>query len=174
MPRPSGAHRGSVPPSVEICHRPPEPGNGRTYTWLRPVSPALSPDSRWLAYISDETGRNQVYVRPFPGSGGRWQISTDGGTEPLWAPDGRGIYYRTPASELMRAEVQTRPAFGVGARRRLFSTAAYTASPIVRMYALSPDGSRFLFQKGEAGAQQLIVVVNWFEELKRRISGGGQ
>jgi serine/threonine-protein kinase len=137
-------------------------------------SPALSPDSRWLAYVSDETGRNQVYVRPFPGSGGRWQISTDGGTEPLWAPDGRGIYYRTPAAELMRADVQTRPAFGVGARRRLFSTAAYTASPILQMYALSPDGSRFLFQKGEAGAQQLIVVVNWFEELKRRTSGGSQ
>jgi len=137
-------------------------------------SPALSPDSRWLAYVSDETGRNQVYVRPFPGSGGRWQISTDGGTEPLWAPDGRGIYYRTPAAELMRAEVQTRPAFGVGARRRLFSTAAYTASPILQMYALSPDGSRFLFQKGETGARQVIVAVNWFEELKHRISGGSQ
>jgi len=137
-------------------------------------SPALSPDSRWLAYISDETGRNQVYVRPFPGSGGRWQISTDGGTEPLWAPDGRGIYYRTPASELMRAEVQTRPAFVVGARRRLFSTAAYVGSPVSRMYALSPDGSRFVFMKGEASARQLIVVVNWFEELKRRTSGGGQ
>jgi len=138
------------------------------------ASPALSPDGRWLAYISDETGRNQVYVRPFPGSGGRWQISTDGGTEPLWAPDGRGIYYRTPASELMRAEVQTRPTFAVGGRRRLFSTAAYVGSPVARMYALSADGSRFLFMKGETGARQLVVVVNWFEELKHRISGGSR
>ena len=137
-------------------------------------SPALSPDSRWLAYVSDETGRNQVYVRPFPGAGGRWQISTDGGTEPVWAPDGRGIYYRTPASELVRAEVQTRPAFAVGARQRLFSTAAYVGSPVTQMYALSPDGRRFLFMKGEAGARQLIVVVNWFEELKHRTSGGKQ
>ena len=135
-------------------------------------SPALSPDDRWLVYVSNESGRDQVYVRPFPGQGGRWQISIDGGTEPAWSHDGRRIYYRT-STDLMQADVQTVPAFAVGARRRLFSTAAYASDRVARRYDIAPDG-RFIFLKEVAGPRELVVVINWFEELRRRTTGGDQ
>jgi serine/threonine-protein kinase len=136
-------------------------------------TPALAPDGRWLAYVSDESGHDEVYVRPFPGGGGRWQISTEGGTEPLWAPNGREIYYRSGADELTAASVGTVPTFSVGARRRLFATTAYVGNPDFRTYHVSPDGRRFLFMKRLSGARELVVVLNWFQELKRRTSGGG-
>jgi eukaryotic-like serine/threonine-protein kinase len=135
-------------------------------------SPALSPDDRWLVYVSNESGRDQVYVRPFPGPGGRWQISTEGGTEPAWARNGRSIYYRT-STDLMQVDVQTVPSFAVGARRRLFSTAAYASDRVARRYDIAPDG-RFIFLREVAGPRELVVVLNWFEELKRRTTGGEQ
>ena len=137
-------------------------------------TPALAPDGRWLAYTSDESGRDEVYVRPFPAGGGRWQISTEGGTEPLWASNGREVYYRSGEGALTAANVGTVPTFTVGARRRLFAATQYVSNPDFRTYHVSPDGRRFLFMKQLSGARELVVVLNWFQELKRRASGGSR
>jgi Tol biopolymer transport system component/tRNA A-37 threonylcarbamoyl transferase component Bud32 len=134
-------------------------------------TPTPSPDGRWLAYVSDESGHQEVYVRPFPGPGGRGQVSDEGGVEPLWSPDGRSLYYRSAAGDLMTADIRVVPTLVIGSRRKLFSTTSYQrGGGVYRAYALSPDGRRFLFMKREGGAREveLRVVLNWFDELKRR------
>ncbi len=84
------------------------------------ISPTVSPDGRWLAYPSNQTGRFEVYVWPFPETAsGLWQVATNGGTEPVWSRDGRELFYLGPA-EMMVAQVETEPAFNTGERRSLF------------------------------------------------------
>src|SRR5207244_11522952 len=78
-------------------------------------SPSLSPDGHWVASVSNESGRLEVYVRPFPGSGGRWQVSLDGGSEPVWAANGRGLFYRN-GTHMVVAAIGPRPPVAVGAR----------------------------------------------------------
>lgn len=85
------------------------------------TSPKPSPNGRWLAYASNETGRKEIYVRPFPNTdGGLWQVSIDGGTEPIWSQDGNELFFRTLAGDVMTAQVETENGFVVGERRRLF------------------------------------------------------
>jgi serine/threonine-protein kinase len=135
---------------------------------------ALSPDGRWLAYSSDETGRRQVYVRPFPDvDRGRWQVSTVGGNWPLWNPAGRELFYRGPTG-VMALAFETEPTFTPGALTQLFERSI--ARTLARQLAVSPDGERFLLlatAPGTAGSEsapsQLIVVQNWFEELTRLV-----
>jgi serine/threonine-protein kinase len=134
------------------------------------ANPMLSPDGGWLAYTSDESGRAEVYVRPFPQRGGRWQVSTDGGAEPVWAHSGRELIYRSAADELVSVEVRTNPTFSVGTRRVLFDVADYEADGGTGhvAYDVAPDDQSFVFIRQEGGSRDVIVVLNWFEELLRR------
>ena len=131
-------------------------------------SSMFSPDGRWLAYVSDESGRDEVYVQPYPGPGGKWPISTEGGTEPRWSADGRELFYRL-GDKMMVVEVQSEPAFTSG-RPQLVFEGPYLLGTSVANYDISPDGQRFLMIKVEEGQQdQINVVLNWFEELKRLV-----
>jgi eukaryotic-like serine/threonine-protein kinase len=134
-------------------------------------SPALSPDGRWVAYTSEESGQPEVYVRPFPNAqAARWQVSRAGGTEPAWAHSGRELFYRSAAEDFVAVEVTTTPSFRVEAERVLFSARDYPPDAWNRAYAISPDDHSFLFVRHRTGAQsQLIMVTNWFEELKAKV-----
>ncbi len=130
-------------------------------------SPQLSRDGRWLAYVSNESGRDEAYVRVFPGPGGVWQVSSGGGTEPRWAHDGRQLFYRTPQGMTV-VEVETDSVFSMGSRRVLFSDEAYAANSNHPAYDVTPDDRQFVFVKN-AAARELVVVLNWFEELRERV-----
>jgi serine/threonine-protein kinase len=138
--------------------------------------PRFSPDGRWLAYTSDESGRHEIYVQPYPGPGGKWQISTEGGTEPAWNPNGRELFYRS-GDKMMAVDIATQPGFAAGTPRMLFE-GRYEVAPVPSAnYDVSPDGQRFLMVKPseqEAATTQINVVLNWFEELKRRVPAGAK
>jgi hypothetical protein len=128
----------------------------------------FSPDGRWIAYRSDESGRGEVYVAPFPGSGGKWQISTGGGIYPRWRRDGTEILYFTPDNRLMAAAVNGKGrSFEVGVVKPLFGTRA----PIGFRYPydVSADGQRFLINTvpEQATSSPITVVVNWIAGLKK-------
>jgi Tol biopolymer transport system component/predicted Ser/Thr protein kinase len=138
-------------------------------------APRFSPDGRWLAYISDESGHREVYVQPYPGPGGKRQITTEGGTEPVWNPNGRELFYRS-GGRMMAVDIVTQLGFAAGKPRVLFD-GPYLPSPVTfPNYDVSPDGQRFLMLKPSEQAQaaptQINVVLNWFEELKRRVPTG--
>ena len=132
----------------------------------------ISPDGRWLVYQSNESGRAEIYVRPFPDVGsGRWQISTDGGTRPVWARTGRELFYYIPPGTIMAVPIELRPSFDAGTPRALF-TADYPAQLAHRPYDVSPDGQRFLMIKavsGEAAPPPQLVVVQHFDDELRRL-----
>jgi eukaryotic-like serine/threonine-protein kinase len=137
----------------------------------------ISPDGRWMAYESNESGRSEIYVRPFPSvdAGGRWQISTEGGTRPLWNHNGREVFYYLPPGIMMSVPVETGASFKAGTPRVLFK-GEYLATPDRTQYSVTPDGRRFLMIKnaaakpgGAAPPQQINVVLNWTEELKQRV-----
>jgi Tol biopolymer transport system component len=129
-----------------------------------------SPDGKWLAYVSNDAGRDEVYVRPAGGSGERTTVSTEGGTEPVWAASGRELFYRN-ADRLMVAPVQTTPALSIGGARELF-TGAYErdrGSGFANAnYDISHDGTRFVMIQPPAASSHLVVALNWFEELRAR------
>ena len=130
----------------------------------------ISPDGRWLAYESNASGQNEIYVRPFPNvEDGQWLISSGGGTRPLWAPDGRELFYLAPGARLMAVDVQTEPSFAPGNAEEVF--AGYYAPAGGRPYDISPDGERFLMIKESAGVDstEFITVINWHEELLRLV-----
>ncbi len=125
----------------------------------------FSPDGRWVAYFSNESGHGEVFVRPFPGP--RWQISTEGGYGPRWSKSGRELFYRN-GDKMMAADVETKPTFRPGRPRTLFE-GRFRGS-----YDVAPDGTRFLMIKpdpAESGPAHVKVVLNWFEEVKRRVPG---
>jgi serine/threonine protein kinase/Tol biopolymer transport system component len=139
------------------------------------AGPRFSPDGRWLAYISNESGRYEVYVQPYPGPGGKWQISTEGGTEPVWNPNGRELFYRS-GNKMMAVDITTQPGFAAGTPRMLFE-GLYDPAPFpIANYDVSRDGQRFLMLKPSEQAQaaptQINVVLNWFEELKQKVPTG--
>ncbi|MBI4480410.1 MAG: serine/threonine-protein kinase [Acidobacteria bacterium] len=135
----------------------------------------LSPDGRWLSYGSDESGRFEVYVTPYPGPGGKWQISTDGGVEQMWSPDGKEIFYRTGSrrEKFMVVDVQTQPTFSAGKPRLMFEGIYGSSIGIGNTYSVSLDGKRFLMTRPVAEQQsaltQINLIQNWFEELRRRV-----
>ncbi len=135
------------------------------------VAHAVSADGRWLAYISDESGQDEVYVRPFPNTdAGQWLVSSNGGQEPVWARNGRELFYRS-GGNMMAADVLPGATFAIGDRRVLFSTRGYRAGPKHPEYQVTPDGQRFLMIRDRidsSGETELIVVENVFEELKAK------
>ena len=140
----------------------------------------ISPDGRWLAYESDESGQFEVYARPFPGvDGGRWQVSTDGGRQPVWTRSGRELVYVAPDGSLVGVPVDNRAndSFATGTPARLVEGSGYyyawNDQNQGRTYDVSLDGSRFLRLKEDASGDntppRIIVVQNWTEELKRLV-----
>jgi serine/threonine-protein kinase len=129
--------------------------------------PTISPDGRWIAYVSDLTGNDEVYVRPFPDvESGRWTISTDGGNEPLWSPKGKELFYHASGYRMMTVSIETEPEFKPGKPEFMFDLSF--AVELGRDYDISPDGQRFLFVKEGHGLEEdteLIVVQDWFDEL---------
>jgi Tol biopolymer transport system component len=139
------------------------------------TAPRFSPDGRWLAYISNESGRYEIYVQPYPGPGRKWQISTEGGTEPVWNPNGRELFYRS-GDKMMAVEIATQTSFAAGKPRVLFE-GPYEPTPLTfPNYDVSPDGQKFLMLKpseqAQAATTQINVVLNWFEELKQKVPAG--
>jgi serine/threonine-protein kinase len=132
----------------------------------------VSPDGRWIAYESEESGRSEIYVTSFPTPGGRTQISQGGGDAPQWDPDGTGVFYITASDSLARAALAFTPGPSVVDRRTLFSVAGFDNSEDVANYSVHPAGNRFVVirQLGQQETNTIVVVVNWFEEL-RAITG---
>jgi serine/threonine protein kinase len=128
------------------------------------VQGQLSPDGRWMAYASDESGTMEVYVQPFPASGGKWQVSTGGGSQPRWRRDGKELFYISADKRLMAVEVKTEGTFEAGVPKALFSTRFLpAAAPYQHSYAVASDGQRFLVTRlvEEEPAIPITVVMNW-------------
>jgi Tol biopolymer transport system component len=126
----------------------------------------LSPDGQWLAYTSDESKRNEIYVQTFPGSGGKWQISTDGGQLPVWSVDGKELYFTGADGKLMAADVKGGPKFEAGVPKPLFDVRLPGQAAVG--FDVSKDG-RFLIpvQAEQAANMPMTVVVNWTAGLKK-------
>ena len=164
----SGSRRDifAMRPGVDSSVRPIAAGPAEEF------SPALSPDNRWLAYASDETGRTEIYVRPFPDAGAaRHPVSSAGGSEPLWSHSGRELFFRDGAGNLVAVPVAPGATFSAGTPRVLFSARAYVTGPRHHHYAVSPDDQSFYFVKpaSSGAAAELTVTLNWFEELKQKV-----
>jgi eukaryotic-like serine/threonine-protein kinase len=128
----------------------------------------FSPDGRWVAYQSTESGRAEIYVQAFPGPGGKWQISTAGGTEPQWSPDGKKLYYLAQG-RMMRVDVRTGASFEAGIPEPAF---AVSLRPITtsNRYLVSRDGKRFLLLSSllQDSTPPTTIVLNWTAELAAR------
>jgi Tol biopolymer transport system component len=128
----------------------------------------ISPDGRWLAYTSDETGRYEVYVRPFGPGGGKWRISADGGCQPRWRGDGRELFYLN-GPRLWSVAIGGGGVFQAGVARPLFQTRIGRNSELTWDYDVTPDGRRFLSKElvFEEGGSAMLVVLNWRQLLAR-------
>jgi eukaryotic-like serine/threonine-protein kinase len=135
------------------------------------TTPALSPDGRWLAYASNETGRYEIYAVPFPKTtSAKWAISSGGGTEPIWSHRGNELFYRDKSGNLAAVTLLTKPTFSVGRSVVLFSAAPFESYTYNAEYAVAPDDKRFLMIRPVSAhtADRLVVVENWFEELRAK------
>jgi serine/threonine-protein kinase len=158
---PASAVRG---PLLQAAGEPVTIANASGQAWQA----MLSPDGRWIAYTSDESGRNEVYVRVAAPGGGRWQVSSEGGLQPHWSVDGKELYYRI-GDKMMTASVVTQPVFSSGRPRVLFE-GSFQLGGAVNDYDLTPDGREFLMLRDDSshrGLTEYKVVLNWFEELKK-------
>jgi hypothetical protein len=145
----------------------------------RETLPQVSPDGRWMAYVSDESSQTEIYVRPFPDvDGGKWQVSQNGGTSPLWSPDGRELFYRNDDS-VMAVSVESGPSFEAGKPRVLFK-GNYVRSVLGNStsWDINPKDKRFLMVRTELASletttkpvpRRIVLIMNWFEELRERV-----
>ena len=128
----------------------------------------FSPEARFVAYVSDESGRDEVYVRLFPPGGGKWQVSELGGTQPRWSRGGKEIFY-VEDDTLIAVSVNTKPAFSVGSAERLFSDSHLANAFPQQTYDVAADGQRFVMVDNLGDPKRTIhVVQNWFEEFRNQ------
>ena len=132
--------------------------------------PTVSPDGRWLAYVTVESGREEVYVRPFPAtSEARWQVSSAGGSSPVWSPSGKELFFVTAANRLVSVPVIPDPTFQTGAQANLFSIEGLVLPPYHQALAVMPDGQGFYFLEDQGGSgaelRYAIVTLNWLDQL---------
>ena len=145
-------------------------------TAFNELNAEVSPDGRWLAYQSSESGQDEIYVAPFPEVGdGRWQVSTAGGTRPLWARNGQELFYLAPDG-VTGVTIAAGTSFKAGRPTRLIERRYFAETAFLgRTYDVSPDGQRFLMIKSGLAAGEgmersnIVVVQGWFEELKRAV-----
>jgi Tol biopolymer transport system component len=133
---------------------------------------SLSPDGKWMAYSSNESGVYQVYIKPFPEGGGRWAVSPDEAYRPLWGPDGKTLYYYSPG-KLMSVPIQSTPSLVVGRPQLLVGGYQQKSVDSGLMYDLSPDGSFFVVTQSkddEVNLRQINLVLNWFDEIQGKVS----
>jgi hypothetical protein len=141
------------------------------------LHPALSPDEHWLAYTSNESGVNEVYVRPFPNTdGGRWQVSNGGGAEPRWSADGRTLFFLDATLRLVEARVSTTPAFAVSGLKPLFDASRFLVDAFQTSYDVTRDGRFFVFLSPRQSAvrsrtPQVVRVDNWLADVDARVRG---
>jgi len=184
LSRPSALYAGSWSPDSRLLFfTESHPGGGRDI-WVmdvdgdraaRPLltgphedrSPMLSPNGRWLAYASNESGQFEVYVQAFPDPRGHWLVSTDGGAEPLWSRDGRELFYRS-ANRIVAAEVVADPVFSVVRRTVLFE-GPYVPNAFHTNYDVAGDGRRFVMVESAESTTEVVMVLNWFEELRQTV-----
>jgi hypothetical protein len=131
-------------------------------------APAFSPDGKWIAYVSDESGRSEVYVQAFPGPGSKWPISTNGGTEPAWSADGKALYYRR-GDAMISVPITLTPDFTYGKPSTLFES-RYETVDGARNYDVAGDKLSFVAVRSEGmiESRHFNVVINWFSELRAR------
>ncbi|HEU4990527.1 MAG TPA: protein kinase, partial [Gemmatimonadaceae bacterium] len=132
-------------------------------------NPAVAPDGRWLAYTSDASGRNEVYLTPFPDGGARIQVSNAGGTSPVWARDGRQLYHLDGQSALVATQIDEGKQDPRGATQRLFDASGYYRDSQAEAFDVSPDGQRFLFIKPPPRAS-VDVVLDWWGETAAKLA----
>jgi len=144
-------------------------------------APALSPDRKWLAYTSSESGQAEIYVRPFPGtSTGRWQVSTRGGSAAVWSRDGRELFFQSLEGDMMSVAVNAGPVFSAGEPRRLFPPIeGALGSVVVPYYDVTPDNRGFVMVRSIAvneapGGGQIVFVENWLSELEQKMKAARQ
>lgn len=138
-------------------------------TAAQELTPAISPNGRWLAYSSDESGRREIYVQPFPDAGmSRSQVSSTGGTEPVWSRDGRELFYRDAAGAVVSVPYSGEDNLTFGRVSVLLSANQYRGNAFHTAYDVSPEDQRFLMVKLETiGEGELIWIQNWFDELRQ-------
>ena len=161
--------------SSDLDH--PKPGTPQVVvrSELPEMDPAFSPDGRWMAYVSAESGDLQVYVRPYPAQGGKWHISTSSGRFPVWSRNGKELFYETLDGRIMVVEYTTKDqTFSAGMPRQWSTTPIFVTGPYQNL-DLAPDGKRFVTISGESAVfgessgVHAVFVVNFFDELKRRL-----
>ena len=135
-------------------------------------SPEFSPDGRWIAYVSNQSGRNEVYVRSLSDTEREFSVSTSGGREPRWSRDGSELYFRK-GTAMFAVDVITEPTWNASPPRTLFERRYRNADPtfIYSEYDVHPDGQRFLMVT-DTTPDEIRIVENWFEELKARVPTG--
>ena len=142
------------------------------------VHPIFSPDGHWLAYASIESGTHEVHVRPFPGPGGRWQVSTDGGRWPLWSRDGRELLFETLDQRVMAVSCTAKGDSFAAAKPRVWTETRLRSTGVFNPnYDLAPDGKRLAAlladdANGEKLPTHLTFLLHFFDELRRRAPGG--
>src|SRR5205814_2356075 len=129
---------------------------------------------KWLAYMSTESGRMEVYVRPIPGPGGRLQISTDGASEPVWTPSGQELFYRANG-KIMSARITWSSAGNASVTREaLFDDNFVSNANSHPVYDIMPDGQHFVFVQSAGADVKTVVVLNWFEEVRQKMAAASR
>jgi hypothetical protein len=138
-------------------------------TEFEETSAVFAPDGRWIAYSSNEAGQRNVYVRPFPGTGGKYPVSRDGGSQPVWRADGKELFYLSVDGTLMAVSIDASSQFAAGVPQVLFRTAAPVFNNIPGQYAATKDGKRFLVNTTpqQSSEAPLTVVVNWTAAIRK-------
>ena len=155
----------------------PKPGKPELFlrTPFGELFPAVSPDGRWIAYESDDSGRVEVYVRPFPGPGGKWQISNAGGQLPIWSRNGRELFFESLDNRIVVTDYESKNESFIGGKPRMWSDQQLQYISGNLNYDLAPDGKRFaIFPKLNAPAEakeavHMTFLLNFFDELRRRV-----